>query len=62
MCFSSRCYDLANKAEAAFIEDEAHSHKTLNDMYDDFTFTNDDLIAVANFSAVNSELSSKLKP
>jgi len=53
---SSRCDDLANKPSASLTEDEQHSLALLNDMYDDFTFSKDDLAVVANFTAVNSEL------
>lgn len=52
---SSRCYDLAKKG-AALSEEEQHTLKLLNKMYDGFIFTPKILEAVANFNKVHSKL------
>lgn len=57
---SSMCYDLANKvsqADESLDEQEQLVLDNLNGMYEDFTFTDEDLVVVANFDSVNEELS-----
>ncbi len=56
---SSMCYDLANKVNknsGSLDEQEQLVLDNLNGMYNDFTFTDEDLSVVANFDAVNEEL------
>ena len=56
---SSMCYDLANKVSQeseSLDEQEQLVLDNLNGMFDDFTFTDEDLAVVANFDAVNEEL------
>jgi len=56
---SSMCYDLANKVSQeseSLDEQEQLVLDNLNGMFDDFTFTDEDLADVANFDTVNEEL------
>ena len=52
---SSRCYDLARKGNN-LNEDERHTLKNLNGLFEGFEFTSDILLAIGNFSAIEKKL------
>ncbi|MGK0269447.1 MAG: hypothetical protein ACI88H_000078 [Cocleimonas sp.] len=53
---SARCFDLAIKAQQDYSEEEAHTLKQLNSMFEGFEFTPEVLKLIANFDIVENKL------